>query len=66
MGISGTVLLRWTIILGLLLLVSLQTQLLICRKCLTLFGLGGGAKCPPLRVFAKYLKNGSANLHETL
>ena len=33
---------------------------------LTLFGLGGGAILPPLRVFAKYLKNGLANLHETL
>ena len=31
---------------------------------LTLFGLGG--KMPPLRIFAKYLKNGLANLHDTL
>ena len=30
---------------------------------LTLFGLWGMA---PLRVFAKYLKNGLADLHETL
>ena len=27
---------------------------------------GGGAKWPPLRVFAKYLKNGLVNLYETL
>ena len=34
---------------------------------LTLFGLGGGgSENGPLRVFAKYLKNGSANLQETL
>ena len=33
---------------------------------LTLIGLrGGGAKCPP-EGFAKYLKNGLANLHQTL
>ena len=32
---------------------------------LTLFGLGGGGE-GPLGVFAKYLKNGLANLHETL
>ena len=32
---------------------------------LTLFGLGC-VKMAPLRVFAKYLKNGLANLHETL
>ena len=25
---------------------------------------GGGGKMAPLRVFAKYLKNGSADLHE--
>ena len=40
-------------------------QLLLILKTLTLFGLGGG-KMPPLRVFDKYLKNGSANLYETL
>ena len=34
---------------------------------LTLFGLGGGGKMPPPpRVFAKYLKNGFADLQETL
>ena len=27
---------------------------------------GGGEQNAPLRVFAKYLKNGLANLHETL
>ena len=32
---------------------------------LTLFGLEGD-KIAPLRVFAKYLKNGLANLYETL
>ena len=35
---------------------------------LALFGLGRGGrggKMPPLRVFAKYLKNGLANLNET-
>ena len=30
-----------------------------------LFGLGGGANGPP-KGFAKYLKNGLANLYETL
>ena len=34
-------------------------------KSLTLFGLGG-AKCPPLKVFANYLRNSLADLHETL
>ena len=32
---------------------------------LTLFGLGE-AKMPSLRVFANYLKNGLANLYETV
>ena len=31
---------------------------------LTLFGVGG--KMAPMRVFVKYLKNGSANLYDTL
>ena len=34
------------------------------KQVLTLFGLGG--QNDPLRVFAKYLKNGLADLHETL
>ena len=32
---------------------------------LNLFGRGGG-KMAPLKVFAEYLKNGLADLHETL
>ena len=38
------------------------------RHTLTLFGLGdgGGGQNGPLRVFAKYLKNGLSNLHENL
>ena len=39
-----------------------RTQNLI----LNLFGLGGGWQNCPLRVFAKYLKNGFADLHKTL
>ena len=39
----------------------------IWRSCLTLIGLGGGGgQNAPLRVSAIYLKNGLANLHETL
>ena len=33
---------------------------------LAVFGLGGGGGKMPLRVFAKYLKDGLPNLHETL
>ena len=44
---------------------------LFCEMCLwtlTLFGLGGGGwrQNVPLRVFVKNLKNGLADLHETL
>ena len=35
------------------------------KTSLTLFGLRGGGQNGPLRVFAKYLKNSSADLHET-
>ena len=41
-----------------------RCDIFILLGALTLFGLG--AKWPPLRVFAKYLKNGLTSLHETL
>ena len=43
---------------------TIPSEISMSGDYLTLFGLGGGQN-GPLRVFAKYLKNGSADLHET-
>ena len=43
-----------------------QSKAIKWISVLTRFGLGGEGKMAPLRVFAKYLKNSLANLHETL
>ena len=41
-------------------------SLLVLHRVFNLIWIGGWPKChPPLRVFAKYLKNGLADLHET-